>query len=106
MEVAVRSDLKSLALCFLISSLDILTTYLLLNLQKGVERGFIVGLLLNLFGLTALPFYAPIEAFIMFLVFKSILSLRVKLKVGFKVEYVFLLVVLYPVVNNITLLLS
>ena len=97
--------LEGLGLCFLIASLDMLTTYLLLNLQKGVERGFIVGLLVSHFGLTALLFYAPVEALMMFLVFKAISLLRAKLKVGKKVEYVFLLVVSYPVVNNIVLLI-
>jgi hypothetical protein len=97
--------LEGLGLCFLIASLDMLTTYLLLSLQKGVERGVIVGLLLSHFGLTALPLYAPVEAFIMFLVFKAISLLRIKLKVKKRVEHVFLLVVSYPVVNNIALLL-
>jgi hypothetical protein len=97
--------LEGLGLCFLIASLDMLTTYLLLSLQKGVERGFVVGLLVSRFGLTALPFYAPVEALIMFLVFKAISLSRIKLKVKKRVEYAFLLVVSYPVVNNIVLLL-
>jgi hypothetical protein len=105
MDVIVCSDLKSLVLCFLIASLDMITTYLLLGLGKGVERGFVVGLLVSHFGLTALPFYALVEALTMFLVFKAISLLRVKLKVKKRVEYIFLLVVSYPVVNNILLLL-
>ena len=96
---------EGLGLCFLIASLDMLTTYLLFSLRKGVERGFVVGLLVSHFGLTALPFYAPVEALIMFLVFKAISLLRKKLKVKKRVEYAFLLVVSYPVVNNIVLLL-
>jgi len=90
----------------LIASLDMITTYLLLGLGKGVERGLIVGLLVSCFGLTALHLYAPVEAFIMFFVFKAISLLRIKLKVKKRVEYAFLLVVSYPVVNNVMLLLS
>jgi hypothetical protein len=97
--------LEGLGLCFLIASLDMLTTYLLFSLQKGVESGFIVGLLVSHFGLTALPLYAPIEALIMFLVFKVISKLRAKLKVKKRVEYVFLFALLFVPLNNIMLLL-
>jgi hypothetical protein len=97
--------LEGLGLCFLIASLDMLTTYLLFSSRKGVERGFIVGFLVSHFGLMTLPLYAPVEALIMFLAFKAISLLRIKLKVKKRVEYVFLLVVSYPVVNNIMLLL-
>jgi len=97
--------LEGLWLCFLIASLDMLTTYLLLNLRKGVERGFIVGLLVSHFGLTALLFYAPIEALIIFLVFKAISLLRIKLKVKAKVEYAFLFMLFFVPLNNTMLLL-
>ena len=105
MDVIVRSDLKNFLLCFLIASLDILTTYLLFSLWKGVERGFIVELLLNHFGPTALPFYAPVEALIMFFIFKAISLLRIKLKVKAKVEYTFLFVLFFVPLNNTMLLL-
>jgi hypothetical protein len=82
-----------------------LTTYLLFSLWKGVERGFVVGLLVSHFGLTALPFYAPVEALIMFLVFKAISLLRVKLKVKKRVEYTFLFVLFFVPLNNALLLL-
>jgi hypothetical protein len=82
-----------------------LTTYLLLSLQKGVERGFVVGLLVSQFGLTSLPFYAPVEALIMFFVFKAISLLRIKLKVKKKVEYAFLFVLFFAPLNNALLLL-
>jgi len=105
MDVIVRSDLKSFLLCFLIASSDVLTTYLLFSLRKGVERGFIVGLLVSHFGLTALPLYAPVEALIMFLVFKAISLLRIKLKVKKRVEYAFLIVLFFVPLNNTMLLL-
>jgi hypothetical protein len=105
MDVIVRSDLKSLALCFLISSSDVLTTYLFLSLQKGVERGLIVGLLLSYFGLMILLFYMPIEALIIFFVFKAISKLRSRFKVRVKVEYAFLLTLLLVPLNNALLLL-
>jgi len=105
MDVIVRSNLKSFLLCFLIASLDMLTTYLLLGLGKGVESGFIVGLLVSHFGLTALPFYTPIEALIIFLVFKAISLLRIKLKVKAKVEYAFLFVLFFVPLNNTLLLI-
>jgi hypothetical protein len=82
-----------------------ITTYLFLSLQKGVERGFVVGLLVSCFGLTALPLYAPIEAFIMFFAFRAISLLRIKLKVKSKVEYAFLFVLFFVPLNNTMLLL-
>jgi len=97
--------LEGVGLCFLIASLDMITTYLLLSLQKGVERGLIVGFLVSHFGLTVLPFYAPIEAFIMFSAFKAISLLRAKLKVKKKVEYAFLLALFFVPLNNALLLL-
>jgi hypothetical protein len=82
-----------------------ITTYLLLGLGKGVERGLIVGLLVSCFGLTALPLYAPVEAFIMFFTFKAISLLRIKLKVKANVEYAFLFVLFFVPLNNTLLLL-
>ena len=81
------------------------TTHLFLSLGKGAERGFIVGLLVSYFGLVALPFYAPVEALIMFSAFKAISLLRAKLKVKKRVEYAFLLVVFFVPLNNTLLLL-
>jgi len=82
-----------------------ITTYLLLSQNKGVELNPILSLLINCFGLQVLILWFVIETLVIYFAMLAIRGLRALFMVSLKVEYIFLLLVsLVPAYNTFLLL--
>lgn len=96
--------MRPLAICATIASIDMLTTFLFLFLERGIELNPLLSALISSLGLLALVIWLPVESLALYGVYRCLRGLRQRFGSRLRVECTPLLVGVAVSINNLTLL--